>query len=221
MSSSPIRVDALTAARARQRLLHEVICSEYWLNEIVSPADGTGDVWLIHEEAYPPRGRGRTPMRPCPSCRRICPPNGPAGSPCCDCQAEHDLDAMLKWIADPSRRDLAPELLRLSRVQGIAYSRFKENRNGGALGGFAEVEPYYKGAEWQPISDNEPPRSHFALAREAVEAADKLLRRHGGCCVALLPEDEKKLKDEIAHFAEHGTIMPRARKGFFRIVTHG
>jgi hypothetical protein len=168
-------VDALTAARARQRLLREVVCSEYWLNEIVSPVDEMGDVWLIHQDAYPPRGNTTTPMRQCPCCGRICPPNGPAGSPCCDCQAEHDLDAMLKWIADPSRRDLAPELLQLSHLQGIAYSRFKENRNGGSLGGFAEVEPDYDGSEWQPKSLRPCPRGRRSR-RQTFEATQRLLR---------------------------------------------
>ncbi len=190
------------------------------MEQVVVPAEGSGDAWLIHRDVYPPGG-ANTLMRQCPHCRRICPPNGPTGSPCCDCQAEDDWSAMSQWLADPSRRDLLPELRRLSHLSCVSYSRFKRNPNGGALGTFVDVEPDEPGSQWRPIGDDRPSYSRPGLADEAIRKADTFLRRHAGCSVALLPEDEGSLQDEIAYFAANGTIMPRARKSFFRIVPRG
>jgi hypothetical protein len=221
MAPASSRVDFVTAALAKKRLLDEVVCSAAWLDEVVSPTDDGSGQWIIRGDVYPPGGE-QTAMRQCPECRRVCPPHGPRGSPCCDCQAEEDWRTFLEWASHPSRHELLPDLLRLARMQAVNYAEFMENPRSGPLGAFAEEKDTYEGSEWRPVTDDDgPPRSRDALARLAIEAAVGSLRRHLGCTVVLLPEDEASLQEEIAYYLANGCIMPRARKGYFRLVTAG
>ncbi len=221
MAPASSRVDFVTAALARKRLLDEVVCSAAWLDEVVCPTDDGSGRWVIRSDAYPPGGE-QTAMRQCHSCRRICPPNGPPGNPCCDCQAEEDWRAFLEWASHPSRHELLPDLLRLAHMRAVNYAEFMDNPRSGALGVFAEAELADDASDWRPVTgDAEPSQSHHALARQAIEAAVNTLRRHLGCTVVLLPEDEASLQEEIAYYRANDCIMPRARKGYFRLVMAG
>lgn len=221
MAPASSRVDFITAALAKKRLLDEVVCSAAWLDEVVSPTDDGSGQWIIRGDVYPPGGE-QTAMRQCLECRRVCPPHGPRGSPCCDCQAEEDWRTFLEWASHPSRQELLPDLLRLGHMRAISYAEFMDNPRGGALGTFAEAELADEASEWRPITgDAEPSQSHHALARQAIEAALRSLRRHLGCTVVLLPEDEASLREEIDYYHANGCIMPRARKGYLRLVTPG
>ena len=138
MSSLPsIRVDVLTAAGARKRLLRDVVCSIYWLDQIVIPADGQdgqSDVWLICQDAYPPHNDGRSQMQVCSVCNHICPSNIFTDELCCDCLVELKQEAMAKMIADPANRDIVRDLLRLSRLPIFSYSLFQKTHSLDALG---------------------------------------------------------------------------------------
>ena len=230
MSLPSVRVNALTAAQVRKRLLMEIVCSEYWMDQVVIPADerdGQSDVWLICQDVYPPHDNGQSLMLVCPGCNHICPPDMATGKLCCDCQAEQELDAIAELVADPANHELAFDLLRLSRLPTISYSRFKQTHDIDDLGVFVEA-PDDDDAQWAgpdsgtrsdnaTHSDAKPPYRHFASAREMAKPLRNFLSKRAGGCVPLLPEKESDLQEEIAYFEANGTIMPRASKAFFRV----
>lgn len=103
-------IDFRTAAGRRPQL-RDVVCSEPWVESIIAPApDGTD--WRYLPDIYPP-GREKTQMRVCPACRRICPPAGGDGQPCCDCQTEQEEDRYIEWIVRRERRELREDIARL------------------------------------------------------------------------------------------------------------
>jgi len=246
---SPVRVNILTAAKARWRLLREVVCSEYWMSQIVVPAgdpagatadvpagvpidipadgrNGRGDVWLIRQDVYPPAG-DNVRMRVCPVCDRICPPGEVVGGPCCDCRAEHDAGKVLRLVAEPDNCGLEDDLMKLSRMATVSYTRFKRTNNLGTLGmsveedlgegSQREVPDEGTGSDNVTPLGNRRPRRRLACEYELFSIVQKFLSKRAGCSASLLPEAESDLLEEIAYFAENGTIMPRASKAFFRI----
>ncbi len=116
---TPKPIDFWTALHRKKRLREDVVCSEPWLDEIVTPA-AAPQTWLYHAHLYPP-GAEATLMRQCPTCRRICPPAGTKDSPCCDCQMEREQRQFLKWALHRQRRELLPELRRLWWHSSLGY----------------------------------------------------------------------------------------------------
>lgn len=103
-------IDFQTAA-GRRAQLRAVLCSEPWVESIIAPAPD-GATWRYMPDAYPPGG-DKTKMRDCPACRRICPPAGGSGQPCCDCQTEQAEDGYIEWIVRRERRELREDIARL------------------------------------------------------------------------------------------------------------
>jgi hypothetical protein len=84
------------------QLREKVCCSVGWADAVLATLDGKK---RIPKELYPPGGKAETGMQKCPDCGKWCPPNGPKGSPCCDCE----LEQRWKWITAPERKDLWPK----------------------------------------------------------------------------------------------------------------
>jgi len=128
-----------TALDRRNRLRDGVVCSEPWLETVVRPS-ADGQTWLYLPEVYPPGG-GKTLMRNCPACGRICPPSGADGSPCCDCRTEKEQRGFLKWALQRRQRELLPDLRRRWWRSAISYADFVERPTAGLLGGLCLGQP--------------------------------------------------------------------------------
>ena len=224
------RIDFLTAARYQRGLRDKVICSESWVESIVKPS-ADGQTWLYLPDDYPPGG-GETLMRDCPTCRRICPPAGADGSPCCDCQTEKEQRGFLKWALHRQRRELLPELRRRWWGSAICYADFMDRPTAGLLGGLCLEqygEPtteategnalYFDDLVDSPTASDErsqsnavtDPRLSLEIARRRLNPPKKELGvRASGCQIVLLPEDEHVLLKEIAYLGRTGRIMPSA-----------
>ncbi len=142
------QLGTLAAAGLIVRLREKTCCSEPWVEAIVTPGPG-GQFWCFLPYLYPPGG-GETLMRECPACKRICPPNGPVGAPCCDCEtetAEVAFRARLQepgstWLKEELRRRWWRTFLAYDSVKGwwysssaISYAAFMDWPTGGLLGG--------------------------------------------------------------------------------------
>ena len=106
-----------TAAQRRLEL-RRFCCSEFWVDAIVAPV--CGGRWELRLDLYETY---KELMQVCPVCSRRCPPYGPEGSPCCDCDVQKSEKSLYErkeklvreWAEDADaseHRSLAQELYR-------------------------------------------------------------------------------------------------------------
>ena len=171
-------------------------------------------------------------MQQCRSCKRVCPPNGAGGSPCCDCQTEKKERDFLKRALHRQCRELLPDLRRLWWRSAISYADFMDRPTAGLLGGLCleqdgeelpeaeEGSAFYADADRPTTSDERPQISNVSDPRVALQIALRRLDppkkergvRAPGCQIVLVPETAKRLRKEMAYYREKARIMPSARR---------
>jgi len=134
-------VDTATAVQRHIKLRGEMCCSEPWVEALIVSAGN--DQWETRLFLYPPGGKD-TAMRECPACRRVCPPNGPQGSPspCCDCEVEESEEVFgrreEKFVREAKDhregRERIHELRRRWWRRSMSYKAFMGNLEAGPAG---------------------------------------------------------------------------------------
>ncbi len=220
------------AVETTEALRDKVCCSQPWVDAVVvSEAGNHGRIWYRLDGVFPPGGN-KTLMRKCPSCGRICPPNGQKGNPCCDCEAADSWLAIHRYERSQCYRDLVPDLLHRHWPSAISYSDFLADPRAGLPGTdkqslrFARIVERLTSLDATcgtpdegPVASDESILGNVLDPRVAVSIAVGHLtrpregsRKHPGCQLVLLPETEEGLRKEICHYQETGRIMPSARR---------
>jgi hypothetical protein len=214
------------------RLLETAVCSAPWLSTLFEPVVREGQVlYRYRQGAYPPGGKASR-MRRCPTCGRTCPPNGLAGTPCCDCQIEVEQEAFHVRIRKPPARDISTDLQRRWWPLGITYvefiasptsemiltqygqSQFIPAETNGEEGSAFDFSEWSEG----PLAPEDRPRKSslgdyrtaLAIALRRLNPLKKERGRHPGCQIVLLPEEPDALEREIAYYRRTDRIVPSA-----------
>jgi hypothetical protein len=202
------------------RLL-EVVCSSTWVETLVQPAeDGR---WSLRNDLFPPGGE-ETTMVACHHCQRIGPQHR-EGS-CLDCDIARNEEQFLQLLAK-CEHEVAIQLLRRWWRSSVTYRDFidqpleaagcptADGRREARV--MADDAPYWPPR--LPSTSDELPRGNRLDARRAMELALWRLQgrkkgkgRSCGCQFVLLPEDDNKLRHEIAFFRKHGRVKKTRKR---------
>lgn len=195
--------------------LLDVVCSAVWLETLIQ--SGVDGKWSLRDDLYPPGGE-QTAMVTCCHCQRIGPPH--RGKSCLDCDIARNEERFVQLLAT-CEREVAIQLLHRWWRSSVTYRDFVDQPLEAAgcptADGRQEVRVIADDAPgWLrhlPSTSDELPRGNRLDSRRAMELALWRLqgRKNGpgracGCQFVLLPEDDDRLRDEIAFFHKHGRV---------------